>query len=146
MEPLAIDFTFLYLHPAAQLLGRPCCGLSIWLSLLDIFNILFYASFFFFFFFFSDMKTDKSAIFVWYENGRRRLLGAQSINRQLGTGTRERTYCFTTPKNLPSSGYIIIFVIKSLYLLCACVCVCVCECECAHARVEMCVEITSIAA
>ena len=61
----------------------------------------------FFLLFFSDMKTDKSAIFVWHENGRRRLLGAQSINRQLETGTRERTYCFTTPKNLPSSGYII---------------------------------------
>ena len=41
-----------------------------------------------FFFFFFHEKTDKmwkywkSAIFVWYENGRRRLLGAQSINTE----------------------------------------------------------------
>ena len=64
---------------SSALLGRPRCGLSIWLSLLAIFNTLFW-------FFFFHEKTDKtrkyskSAIFVWYENGRRRLLGAQSIN------------------------------------------------------------------
>ena len=66
---------------SSALLGRPGCGLSIWLSLLAIFNTLFwvYANLF-------HEKTDKtreyskSVIFVWYENGRRRLLGAQSIN------------------------------------------------------------------
>ena len=57
---------------------RPRCGLSIWLSLLVIFNTLFwvYANFIY-------EKTDKtrkylkSAIFVWCKNGRRRFIGAQ---------------------------------------------------------------------
>ena len=72
---------FIFTSGNSALLGRPRCGLSIWLALLVIFNTLFwvYANLF-------HEKTDKtreyskSAIFVWYENGRRRLLGAQSIN------------------------------------------------------------------
>ena len=65
--------------------GRPR-GLSIWLLLLAIFNTLFwvYVNFF-------QEKTDKtrkyskSAIFVWHENGRRRLLGAQSIDTEIAS-------------------------------------------------------------
>ena len=75
---------FLFTSDSWALLGRLHCGLSIWLSLLAIFNTLFwvYVNFF-------HEKTDKtrkyskSAIFLWYENGRRRLLGAQSINSEI---------------------------------------------------------------
>ena len=64
-------------------LRAPRCGLSIWLSSLARFNTLFwvYVNYF-------HEKTDKtrkyskSAIFIWYENGRWRLLGAQSINTE----------------------------------------------------------------
>ena len=69
---------------SSALLGRPRCGLSIWLSLLAIFNTLswVYANLF-------HEKTDKTrekcAIFVWCENRRRRLLGAQSINSEWHT-------------------------------------------------------------
>ena len=74
---------FIFTSGSPALLGRPCCGLSIWLSLLVIFNTLLrvYANLF-------HEKTDKtlkyskSAIFVWYKNGRRRLLGAQSTNTE----------------------------------------------------------------
>ena len=74
---------FIFTSGSSALLGRPRSGLSIWLSLLAIFNTLFwvYANLF-------HEKTDKtrkyskSAIFVWYQNGRRRLLGAQSINHE----------------------------------------------------------------
>ena len=74
---------FIFTTGSSTLLGRPRCGLSIWLSLLAIFNTLFwvYANLF-------HEKTDKtrkyskSAILVWYENSRRRLLGAQSINSE----------------------------------------------------------------
>ena len=74
---------FIFTSGSSALLGRPRCGLSIWLSLLAIFNTLFwvYVNLF-------HEKTDKtwkyskSAIFVWYENGCRRLLGAQSINTE----------------------------------------------------------------
>ena len=74
---------FIFTSGSSALLGRPRCGLSIWLSLLAIFNTLFwvYANFF------TRKRTkhetySKSAIFVWYENGRRWLLGAQSINTE----------------------------------------------------------------
>ena len=71
---------------SALLVGHPRCGLSIWLSLFAIFNPLFwvYANVF-------HEKTDKtrkyskSAIFVRYEKGRRRLQGAQSINTERAT-------------------------------------------------------------
>ena len=74
---------FIFTSGSSALLGRPRCGLSIWLSLLAIFNTLFwvYANCF-------HEKTDKtrkyskSAIFVWYENGRRQLVCAQSINTE----------------------------------------------------------------
>ena len=72
---------FIFTSGSSALIGRPRCGLSIWLSLLAIFTTLFwvYANF-------CHEKTDKtrkyskSAIYVGYKNGRRRLLGAQSIN------------------------------------------------------------------
>ena len=65
---------FIFTSGSSTLLGRPCCGLSIRLSLLAIFNTLFwvYANYF-------HKKTDKtrkyskSAIFVLSENGCRRL-------------------------------------------------------------------------
>ena len=74
---------FIFTSGSSAPLGRPRCGLSIWLSLLAIFNTLFwlYANLF-------HEKTDKtrkywkSAIFLWYKDGRRRLLGAQSINTE----------------------------------------------------------------
>ena len=74
---------FLFTLGSSALLERPRCGLWIWLSLLAIFNPLFwvYANCF-------HEKTDKtrkylkSAIFVWCENGRQRLLAAQSINTE----------------------------------------------------------------
>ena len=74
---------FIFTSSSSALLGRPLCAISIWLSLLAIFNALFwvYASCF-------QEKTDKtrkyskSAILLWYENGRRRFLGAQSINTE----------------------------------------------------------------
>ena len=74
---------FIFTSGSSVLLGRPRCGLSIWLSLFAIFNTLFlvYVNLF-------HKKMDKtrkhskSAIFVWYENGRRRLLDEQSINTE----------------------------------------------------------------
>ena len=65
---------FIFTSGSSTLLGCPCCGLSIWLSLLVIFNTLFwvYANYF-------HKKTDKtrkyskSAIFVLSENGCRQL-------------------------------------------------------------------------
>ena len=68
---------FIFTSSSSALLGRPRCGLSIWLSLL-IFNTLFwvYANIF-------HKKTDKtwknskSAIFVWYKNGHWWLPGVQ---------------------------------------------------------------------
>ena len=76
---------------SSALLGRPHCGLSIWLSLLAIFNTLFgvYANLF-------HEKKDKtreyskSAIFVWYQNSRR-LLGAHSINIEWTSRTKTRS-------------------------------------------------------
>ena len=84
---------FIFTSGSSTLFGLTRCGLSVWLSLLAIFNAIFWASFnafflsFFFFLFFSrenvqNTKNSKSAIFIWYENGRRRLLGAQSINTE----------------------------------------------------------------
>ena len=63
------------------------------MSLLVIFNTRFwvYANFF-------HEKTDKprkyskSAIFVWHENGRRRLLGAQSINTEKSSLRLRKAY------------------------------------------------------
>ena len=75
---------FIFTSGSSALLERPRYGLSIWLSLLAKFNPLLwvYANIF-------HEKTDKtreysakSVIFVWYENGRWRLLGAQSINSE----------------------------------------------------------------
>ena len=76
---------FIFTSGSSALLGHPRYGLSIWLSLLAIFNTLLwvYANLF-------HEETDKarkyskSAIFIWNENGRRRLLGAQSINTETG--------------------------------------------------------------
>ena len=77
---LSINALRAYVYSSA-LLGRPRCGLSIWLSLVAIFSALFwvYATFFFHEKMDKARKYLKSAIFESYENGRRRLLGAQSI-------------------------------------------------------------------
>ena len=66
---------------SSALLGCPRCGLSIWLSLLATLNTLFwvYGKSFFHEKIDKARKYSKSAIFVWYENGRRQLLGTQSI-------------------------------------------------------------------
>ena len=74
---------FIFTSSISALLGHTRCGLSISLLLLAILNTLFwvYANFF-------HKKTgkiwecSKSAIIVWYENGRWLLLGAQSINSE----------------------------------------------------------------
>ena len=56
---------FISTSSSSTLLGRwSCCGLSIWLSLLDILNTLFCFT----------TKWTKHENLVWYENGRRRLL------------------------------------------------------------------------
>ena len=72
---------FIFTIGSSALLGCPCCGLSIWLLLLAIFNTLFwvYAPQNFHE---KTRKYSKSAIFIWYENGRWWLLGAQSINTE----------------------------------------------------------------
>ena len=66
---------FIFTSSSSALLGRPRCGLSIWLFLLAILNTLFwvYASFL-------HEKTDKTREYSKYENGHRPLQGAQSIN------------------------------------------------------------------
>ena len=74
---------FISTSGCSALLGRPRCGLSIWLLLIAIFNTLFWVCANFF----HDKtgktrKYSKSAIFLWYENGCRQLLGAQSINTE----------------------------------------------------------------
>ena len=87
---------FIFISGSSALLGHPRCGLSIWLLLLAIFNTLFwvYANVF-------HEKMDKtwkylkSAIFVWYENGHRQSLGAQSINA-------ERASLMSSNTNTPS--------------------------------------------
>ena len=71
---------------SSALLGCPRCSLSIWLSNLAIFNTLFrvYTNLF-------HEETDKTrkyskdAIFVWHQNDRRRILGAQGINTEKWT-------------------------------------------------------------
>ena len=75
---------FIFTSSSSALLGRPRCGLSIWLSLLAIFNTLFgvYGISFFTRKRTKDENTRKSSFFVIYENGRRRLRGAQSINTE----------------------------------------------------------------
>ena len=100
---------FIFTSGSSALLGRPRCGLSMWLSLLAIFNTLFwvYANFF-------HEKMDKirkSAIFAWYENGRRRLLGAQSINAEraplfLFTGSSTATDVKLMKRLKSSSSYL----------------------------------------
>ena len=68
---------FIFTSGSSALLGRPRCGLSIWLSLLAIFNTLFLSLRRFFFHEKTEKtrKYSKADIFEWYENGRRRLLG-----------------------------------------------------------------------
>ena len=68
---------FIFTSSFSAILGRPRCGLLMWLSLLAMFDTLFWVCVNFF-----HEKTDKTRKYsaVWYENCRRRLLGAQSIN------------------------------------------------------------------
>ena len=79
-------FVYIYIRQLrSALLGRPCCGCRC-LPYSIHFSEFMLISFSFFFFF--HKKTDKtrkyskSVIFVWYENSRWRLLGAQSINTE----------------------------------------------------------------
>ena len=83
---------FIFTSGTSSLLGHPRCGVSIWLSLLAIFDKLFWV--------YADLfheKTNKtreyskSAIFIWYENGCRRLLGAQSINSKRASSRVSKT-------------------------------------------------------
>ena len=66
---------FIFTSGSSALLGRPRCGLATGLSLLATFHTLFWVDANFFFFFYEETdktwKYSKSAIFVWYENGRR---------------------------------------------------------------------------
>ena len=74
---------FIFTPGSSALLGRPRCGLSIWLSLLSYSTH--FSEFMPFFYEKPDevRKYSKSTIFVWYENyGRRRSLGSQSINTE----------------------------------------------------------------
>ena len=105
---------FIFTSSTSALLGHPRCGVSIWLSLLAIFDQLFWV--------YADLfheKTNKtrefskSAIFIWYENGCRRLLGVQSIT------ARELLQEFQKLRKLPVSTEIfpIPMVLRSLDLL-----------------------------
>ena len=91
---------YIFTSGSSALLGRPRCGLSIWLSLVAIFNTLFwvYANFVHW----KRSKCDNTrslTIFVWYENGRRQLVGAQSINTErvswtvTGVELRKTNHC-----------------------------------------------------
>ena len=64
---------FIFTSGSSALLGHPRCGLSVWLSLLAIFNKFFWVDAICFFHEKTDetRKYSSSAIFVWYENGRR---------------------------------------------------------------------------
>ena len=67
---------FIFTPGSSALLEHPRCGLSIWLLLLVILNTLLWV------YVKTDKNCSKSAIVVWYENGCRRLFGAQSINTE----------------------------------------------------------------
>ena len=81
---------FIFTSGSSALLGRPSCGLSIWLSLLAIFNTLFWV-----YAIFIHEKMDKTRKYSKsYENGRRRLLGAQSINTERASLTFATDYFY----------------------------------------------------
>ena len=90
---------FIFTSNSSALLGRPRCGLSIWLSLLAIFNTFLWV----YSIYFHEKKRTKKrtnskySIFVWYKNGRRRSLSAQSIN----TERAPLVHCWLSP---PVSG------------------------------------------
>ena len=76
----AVRPVFIFTSSSSALLGRPRCALSIWLSLLAVFNTLFwvYANLFVF----TRKRTKhENTSHVWYQNSRGRLLGAQSSER-----------------------------------------------------------------
>ena len=84
-------FVFIFTSGSWALLGRPRCGLSIWLSLITMFNT----------FFLSlcqrfsrengqNTKILKVRYFRMIQNGRRRLQGAQSINTEKGSQLRSK--------------------------------------------------------
>ena len=85
---------FIFTSSSSALLGCPCCGLLIWLSLLAIFNTLFWV-----YVNFCQEKTDKrrkyskSIIFIWYENGLQWLLGAQSVLKYWESFFKESFSC-----------------------------------------------------
>ena len=72
---------FIFTAGRSAILGHPRYGLSMWLSLLAIFNILVWVCHFSFTW--KRTKHEKSPpFFILYENGRRLLLDAQSINTE----------------------------------------------------------------
>ena len=74
---------FIFTSSSSALLGCPGCGLSVWLSLLAIFNTLFWVYVNFFKRKRTKHKNTRSLPFSCHTKiGRRRLLGAQSINTE----------------------------------------------------------------
>ena len=71
---------FIFTSGSSALLGRPRCGLSIWLSILAIFNTLSWV--YAIFFSWENTKTLGTTIFVQYEYVCRRLQDVQSINSE----------------------------------------------------------------
>ena len=69
---------FIFTSGSSALLGRPCCGLSIWLSLLAIFKIIFWV----YAFIFLKTKRTKPENTQILRMTRKWLLGAQSINTE----------------------------------------------------------------
>ena len=72
---------FIFTSGSSAILGRSCCGLSIWLSLLAIFNTLI-ISLYQFVSRENGQNTKILVIFRMMRNGHRRLLGVQSINTE----------------------------------------------------------------
>ena len=63
-------FIHVFTSSSSALLGRPCCGLSVWLPPLAIFNTLFWVYAKFSWENWQNKNTQRvSAIFVWYQNG-----------------------------------------------------------------------------
>ena len=132
---------FIFTSGSSALLGCPRCGLSIWLSLLAIFNTLFgvYANLF-------HEKMDKtrkylkSIIFMWYKNGR---LVTQSIN----TVPNNHRIAVCVYVYACVSVCVHVYVCMSVHVcvhacICACMlCVCVCVCVSVRAVVVVCISL-----
>ena len=58
-------------------------------------------------------KYTKSAIFVWYENSRRRLLGAQSINAERASLTKVKIEKFEGLQSHTNVSYLVLVPVTS---------------------------------